>query len=62
MARALTDVGSAFAVEFSHEHTSCVSRELQTAIGIEVISLNCVHSIFRYVSSSRIELDSQLQR
>jgi hypothetical protein len=29
---------AAFAVKFSYQHTRGVSRELQTAIGIEVIS------------------------
>src|SRR5580700_2661971 len=51
---------SAVAVKFNDEHTLGISRELQTAIGIEVIGLKCIHNIFLSVSSRRIELDSRV--
>src|SRR6266404_4049939 len=50
----------AVAVKFNDEHTLGISRELQTAIGIEVVGLKCIHNIFLSVSSRRIELDSQV--
>src|SRR5579863_3277039 len=38
--------GSAFGMKFSYQHTNGVTGEIQTVIGIEVVSLNCVHTIF----------------
>src|SRR6478672_6050283 len=47
------DERSAVGVEFSDEHTLGISRELQTAIGIEVVGLKCIHNIFLSVSVRR---------
>src|SRR5580693_7015097 len=50
----------AVVVKLSHQHTAAVSRKPQAAIGIEVVRIQCVHSIFLSVSSRGIELDSQV--
>src|SRR5579862_2952686 len=34
------------AVKLRNQHTFVISRQLQTAVSIEIVSLKCVHSIF----------------
>src|SRR6201987_5616048 len=41
--------GSAFAVKFCYQHPTGISCKLQTAISVEVVSFNCVHSNFLVV-------------
>src|SRR4029077_12955258 len=47
-------------VKFGHQHTSCISLEIQALIAIEVVCFKCIHVFFLSVSSHRIELDPQV--